>query len=79
MIVLTKKTDAFYLEKRSIPREYNPTDAFDFLSWETEFAKARKIYEHLHENLLYTDEKQHFEEAFHVFDQINIILTSIGE
>lgn len=79
LIVLTKQTDSVYLEKRNIPKEYNPTRAYDFSSWKSEFTKAKDVYEKLHEDLLYTDEKQRFDDAVKAFEQINIILTEIGE
>lgn len=33
LIDITKQTDSYYLEKRNISREYNPTGAYDFNSW----------------------------------------------
>ena len=41
--------------------------------------KAKETYERLHEDLLYTDEKQRFSDAINAFEQINAILTEIGE
>ena len=79
LIGLTKQTDYVYLEKRSIPKEYDPTEAYDFPMWKAEFSKARDVYERLHEELLYTDEKQSFDHAVEAFEQINSILTEIGE
>lgn len=79
LILLTKQTDSIYLEKRHIPKEYDPTGAYDFLAWKAEFTNAKEIYERLHEELLYTDEKQHFDDAIKAFDQINEILKEIGE
>ena len=79
LIVLTKQTDSVYLEKRNIPKEYNPTGAYDFSAWKAEFTKAKDVYEKLHEDLLYTDEKQRFDDAVKAFEQINSLLTEIGE
>ena len=79
LIVLTKQTDSVYLEKRNIPKEYDPTGAYNFLAWKTEFTKAKDVYEKLHEDLLYTDEKQRFDDAVKAFEQINFILSEIGE
>ena len=42
-------------------------------------ALADSSYESLHESLLYTDEKQNFDEAIRTFDAINKILSEIGE
>ena len=79
LIVLTKQTDSVYLEKRDIPKEYDPTGAYDFPAWKLEFAKAKNVYERLHEDLLYTDEKQRFDDAVKAFEEIDSILTEIGE
>ena len=40
---------------------------------------AKDTYEHLHEDLLYTDEKQNFGDAVSVFEQIDELLRQIGE
>lgn len=42
-------------------------------------ALADSSYESLHESLLYTDEKQNFDEAIRTFDAINKILSESGE
>lgn len=42
-------------------------------------AGIRTIYEHLHESLLYTNEKQDFDTAVETFEKINLILACIGE
>ena len=62
-----------------IPENYDPTGAFDFASWKPEFTAAKDAYEHLHEELLYTDEKQLFDDAVRSFEEIDQILKSIGE
>ena len=79
LMELTKKTDSVYLEKRNIPENYDPTGAYGFASWKTDFMTAKDTYEHLHEDLLYTDEKQNFGEAVSVFEQIDELLIQIGE
>ena len=80
LIVITKQTDSYYLQKRNINREYNPIGAYDFDSWKHYLTKQiRAIYENLHNELLYTDEKQSFDEALRVFTEINDIFNSIGE
>ncbi|MBR5618396.1 MAG: nucleotidyl transferase AbiEii/AbiGii toxin family protein [Clostridia bacterium] len=79
LIVLTKQTDSVYLEKRNIPENYDPTGAFGFSKWRQDFMTAKDAYEHLHEDLLYTDEKQIFEDAIKTFEQIDAVLTAIGE
>lgn len=80
LIVLTKDTDSFYLEKRNISMEYNPKGAYDFSKWKAYLnTNVRHIYEHLHKDLLYTDVQQNFDYALYVFEQINVVLQEIGE
>ena len=76
----TKKTDEFYLTKRNISVEFNPLNAYDFPSWKRFFDDSvRSRYEKLHEDLLYTNEKQNFEEALTVFEKISNLFSEIGE
>lgn len=80
LIQLTKDTDSFYLIKRNISKEYNPCGLYDFDGWKHYFTEdIRKIYESLHENLLYTDERQVFDEAVESFNAINAIFKNINE
>lgn len=79
LVAVTKQTDSAYLGKRNIPKDYNPTEAYDFPKWEALFMKAKDVYEKLHEELLYTDEKQHFDDAVKAFELVNQIMTEIGE
>lgn len=80
LLIKTKETDSFYLEKRGIPEEYNPVAAYDFPSWSDRFDnEVRKQYAKLHEDLLYTDKKQDFDKAMAVFERISRIFTAIGE
>lgn len=80
LIVLTKETDSIYLEKRNLPENYNPTGAYDFPMWRDCFDnEVRSAYEHLHEDLLYTDEKQNFDDAINTFERISTLLAEIGE
>lgn len=80
LLILTKETDSFYLQKRNIPVEYNPLDAYNFENWKQYFNKEiRDRYETLHEDLLYTSKRQSFENAIHAFEFISHLFTSIGE
>lgn len=80
LIHITKDTDSYYLEKRGISKEYNPTGAYDFDNWKHYLtSNVRSIYENLHKELLYTDEQQNFDDAIKAFEEINDILKSIGE
>lgn len=72
LLQLTKNTDSAYLEKRNIPKEYNPLGAYNFEAWRDRFdTRIKDIYEQLHKNLLYTNEKQDFSKAVSTFDKIN--------
>lgn len=80
LLQLTKETDSYYLNKRDISKEYNPLGAYDFESWKKYFtSQVKTIYESMHNDLLYTDEKQNFDEALEIFSEINKILARIGE
>ena len=80
LITLTKETDSVYLEKRNIPENYDPTGAYDFPAWMNCFDDdIRSIYERLHEDLLYTDEKQEFDVAVQTFERISALFAEIGE
>lgn len=80
LIGVTKATDSYYLEKRNISKEYNPTGAYDFESWKHYLnQQIRTTYESLHEELLYTDEKQCFDDALSAFEEIDEILKGIDE
>jgi predicted nucleotidyltransferase component of viral defense system len=76
----TKETDSFYLEKRNISKDYDPLGAYDFPSWQDLFDDSiRQRYESLHMDLLYTNEKQDFDDAIAAFDCISATFAEIGE
>ena len=76
----TKSTDSFYLSQKNVNIEYNPLEKYNFLQFKKYFNEEIKTrYESLHKDLLYTDEKQSFELAIKIFEEINKILESIGE
>ena len=80
LIDITKQTDSYYLEKRNISREYNPTGEYDFDSWKHYLnEQVHLTYENLHKELLYTDVQQSFDDALSAFEKINEILKSIDE
>lgn len=80
LLQLTKETDSFYLKKRGLAEEYNPIGSYDFSSWSKYFNDiARRRYESLHEDLLYTDKKQDFTQAMQTFEQLNQIFSNIEE
>lgn len=80
LLKLTKETDSYYLQKRNISQEYDPLGAYAFETWKQYFNdKIRRRYETLHEDLLYTPDRQNFDDAIKAFELINQLFTSIGE
>lgn len=80
LVSLTKETDYFYVGRRNTPKEYSPKGAYDFASWQDRLdSNIGAIYERLHEELLYTDEKQDFKTATEVFQKIDARLREVGE
>ena len=80
LMVITKDTDSFYLSRRGVSVEYNPKGAYDFSTWKHNLDnKVKANYESLHKDLLYTDEKQFFDDALIVLEEIDTILRDIGE
>jgi len=80
LIRLTKDTDSFYLQKRNISKEYDPTALYCFEKWNGYFDdEIKNRYESLHEDLLYTTEKQNFEDALEAFRYVSEVFSKIGE
>ena len=68
------------MTKRSLPKEYNPEGKYDFQNFKHCFNKdIKSVYENMHNTLLYTNEKQKFDEAIDAFEQINKLLIDIDE
>jgi len=80
IIRITKDTDSVYLEKRNIPKEYDPLERYNFEDWQDRLDdEIKSNYESLHKTLLYTNEKQEWGEVFRVFNSVDRILNEIGE
>ena len=80
LLKLTKETDSFYLQKRNISEDYDPLGAYAFENWKQYFNdEIRGRYETLHEDLLYTSNRQCFEKAIQAFEFISHLFASIGE
>lgn len=80
LVQLTKDTDSFYIGRRNISAEYDPTGPYNFPTWQNHFdAGIRSTYETLHQTLLYTDEKQDFDVALTTFQKISELLSAIAE
>lgn len=80
LVQLTKETDSFYIGRRNISAEYDPTGPYNFPAWQHHFdAAIRSTYESLHETLLYTDEKQDFDLAVDTFRKISNLFFEVEE
>ncbi len=80
LVRVTKETDSFYIGRRKISAEYDPTGPYNFPAWRHYLnAGIRSTYETLHLTLLYTDEKQNFDLALRTFEQIDARLKEVGE
>lgn len=80
LVQMTKDTDSFYIGRRNISAEYDPTGLYNFPAWQHHFdAAIRSTYETLHQTLLYTDEKQDFDAALTTFRKINERFSAIDE
>ena len=80
LVQLSKDTDSFYIGRRNISAEYDPTGPYNFPAWQNHFdAGIRSTYETLHQTLLYTDEKQDFDAALTTFQKISELLSAIDE
>ena len=80
LVQMTKDTDSFYIGRRNISAEYDPTGLYNFPAWQHHFdAAIRSTYETLHQTLLYTDEKQDFDAALTTFRKINELFSAIDE
>ena len=80
LLSLTKETDSLYLQKRNISEEYDPMRAYAFENWKQYFNdEIRNRYETLHEDLLYTSDRQSFKKAIQAFEFISQLFASFGE
>lgn len=80
LLQITKETDSYYLQKRDIAKDYNPIGPYDFGAWHQTFnSEIKEIYENLHKDLLYTNEKQEFSQAEKTFEALDRIFALIGE
>lgn len=80
LVALTKETDSYYLGKRNIAVDYDPRAPYQFDRWKAQFVDlAKSQYGKLHEDLLYTDVPQNFDDAISAFEDLSNLLALIGE
>ncbi len=76
----TKENDHFYFEKRNMKPKYEATNPYDYDSWKNLINQLSiQNYERLHIDLLYTNQKQHIEEALNTLAEISKLLKSLEE
>lgn len=63
-----------------MPSDYVPWSAYNYLSWKAKLTDdVKKNYENLHNTLLYTNQKQDWNQVDAVFSEIDRILSDIQE
>jgi hypothetical protein len=59
---------------------YNPLEKYNFNLWKRNLTDdVKRSYEYLHENLVYGNKKQDFEEAMETFNSIDYLFEDIDE
>ena len=73
IIGYAEESSKFYVTKRSLNTEEDLFGLYNFTDWRSKINQPhiRKAYETLHEELLYTDEKQSFNEALKTLEAID--------
>ncbi len=80
LVRLTKDTDSFYLGRRGLAHDYDPTGPYGFYLWQEKFTQEiRARFESLSTDLIYWGTKHHFDDAIHSFERIDAILKEIDE
>ena len=81
LIQLVKATDEEYLNGKRSCEYYHPQEKFNYALWANKLndKELRKRYERLHEELLYTNEKQNFDDVLNVMEQIGHAFEAVGE
>lgn len=81
LIEVTKQTDSFYLEKRGVIGEYDPTGLYDFESWKYKFdSKVESLYNKLPNELLFDHNiRLDFKKVIATFEKINQLFIEVGE
>lgn len=81
LIQLVKATDKEYLNGKRSCEYYHPQEKFNYALWVNKLndKELRKRYERLHEELLYTNEKQNFDDVLNVMEQIGHAFEAVGE
>ncbi len=78
---LIKTTDAEYLSGKRECNIYVPDSNFNFVDWKHKLDNRilKDNYERLHEELLYTNEKQQYSVALRVLNEIGRVFSKCGE
>lgn len=80
LINYAKEASIEYVNKRDIKEHPSLYEDYNFSEWihKCDSPDVRRAYENLHEELLYTDEKQSFQEALDVLSEIDIKIDAIN-
>jgi predicted nucleotidyltransferase component of viral defense system len=80
IVVITKRTDSYYLDKRKTPKEYDPSGLYKYSEWKVLLTKdIQDAYERLHLDLLFTDIKQDWVIVDQIFNEIENHFKKIDE
>ena len=80
ILKITTATDMFYFNKRKIVNLYNPIEQYNFSEWKHYLdSEVAKVYENMHKDLLYTNEKQSFSQALLTLEKLDSIFRGIDE
>ena len=80
IVTNTKNTDSYYLTNKNIDKNFDSLEKYNFTSFKHLLNnEIKERYESLHEDLLYTNQKQSFVAVLETFDSISKDLESIGE
>lgn len=81
LVQIVKTTDSEYLNGKRLCLYYHPNEEFNYKDWQNKLnnAELKRRYERLHKDLLYTDEKQNFDDVLIVMEEIAERFNTIGE
>jgi len=80
ILVLTKNTDSYYMNKRNIAKEYSALGKDEYNSWKYLWNdEIKKAYRKLSVNIQFNHIEPNFDLAIKTFEEINEIFDSIGE
>ncbi len=81
LLALTKQTDSFYISKRNVPADYDPSGPYSFETWSHALdALVMANYLRLPDSLLFSKSKKlDFEKVLETLTRLNEIFKEVGE